>query len=80
MTRVGTAVTIDCGYKGRGHLVTPSVGEQWYVERVDRVWRLGQKIPFNDKPAHRPGRGETVVGRMGPIELNGSGSACSRWM
>lgn len=73
MTRVGTAVTIDCGYGVGGHLVTPSVGEQWYVERVDRVWRLGQKIPFNDNNLLiEPVEGQTVVGGTGPIELNGS--------
>ena len=31
ITRVGTTITIDCSYGVGSHLVTPAVGDQWYV-------------------------------------------------
>ena len=72
-TRVGTTIAVDCSYAVGGHLVTPSVGDQWYVTRVDMVWRLTQKIPFNDDNLLiEPQEGQVVVGGSGPIELNGS--------
>lgn len=74
LTRVKTDIEVDCSYSTGETLVTPAVGEQWYIERFDNVWRLYGKIPFNDPTLLiEPEEGQVSVGSgTGPLELNGS--------
>lgn len=80
-TRDRDTIDIDCGYAVGGQLITPAVGEQWYVERYDAVWRLVSRIPWNDDNLLiEPVQGQTVVGGTGPYVVNGSCTSVSGWL
>jgi len=53
--------------------VVPAVGEQWYIERFDAVWRLYGRIPHNDPTLTTEAvEGQVSVGSgRGPVELHG---------
>lgn len=72
LTRVKTQISVNCAYGVGESTVTPAVGEQWYVNRVDGVWRLDHRIPFNDPTlAIQAVQGQVSVGgASGPLELN----------
>lgn len=74
LTRERTEITVEFNYPVGGIYVTPSVGEQWYVERQQLVWRLRNRIPFNDHTANiKTAPGQTKIGSSrGPLELVGS--------
>jgi hypothetical protein len=73
-TRIGTVITINCGFATGENIVTPAFGEQWYVERFDSEWRLYGRVPFNDATLLvEPKEGQVSVGSAsGPVELNGT--------
>lgn len=74
LTRIATAIEVDCSFAVGESIVTPLVGEQWYVERFDSVWRLYGRIPFNDESLLiEPVEGQVLLGSTkGPLELNGT--------
>lgn len=74
MTRMRFEIQIDFSYPIGGLHVTPAVGEQWYVQRYQSVWRLKDKIPFNDPTILIPTtQGQVKVGSgTGPLELSGT--------
>lgn len=67
-------VSVNCAYAVGDSIITPAVGEQWYVERFDMEWRLSGRIPFNDPTQNiEPEEGQVSVGSAsGPLELNGT--------
>lgn len=73
LTRVKTMIEVDVAYSTGDTTVTPAVGEQWYIERFDAVWRLYGRIPFNDPTlATEAVEGQVSVGSgRGPVELHG---------
>lgn len=73
ITRVGTMIKIDCRYAVGESFIIPAVGEQWYIERYDAVWRLSTRIPFNDETLLiEAEEGQVSIGsQRGPLELNG---------
>ena len=72
-TRWGTTIHIDTSYSVGAVQVTPAIGDQWYVKKVDGIWRLDHKIPYNDiNQLTQPTQGQVQVGSGGPLELNGS--------
>jgi hypothetical protein len=71
-TAYSTEVRIDIGHMTGGLQVTPCVGEQWYVESVQGIYRLKNKIPFNTDEISKPAvEGQVQIGSKGPLELNG---------
>ena len=76
MTTSGLGViTVDTSYYVGATQVTPTVGDQWQVERVNGNWRLKGQLPFNtpNDIAITPTAGQHVVGSgQGPIELQGT--------
>lgn len=73
LTRAKTAITVDCAFSTGDTTVVPAVGEQWYVTRIDTVWMLYGRIPYNDPTLLvEPVEGQVSVGSgRGPIELHG---------
>lgn len=67
-------VNVDCSFAVGDAIVTPAIGEQWYIERFDMVWRLSARIPYNDPTLNiEPELGQVSVGSaLGPLELNGT--------
>lgn len=67
-------VNVNTSYAVGDSIITPAVGEQWYVERFDMEWRLAGRIPFNDPTLNiEPEEGQVSVGSAsGPLELNGT--------
>lgn len=74
LTRIKTEIMIDCRFATGESIVTPAVGEQWYVERYENVWRLYGRIPFNDPTLLiEPAEGQVLLGSAkGPTELSGT--------
>ena len=73
LTGWGTTIELDCSHAVGNQLVTPATGEQWYVQRIDMVWRLSSRIPVNDNNLLiEPVEGQVVFGGVGPVEINGS--------
>lgn len=79
-TRIATAllrsrytVRVNCSFAVGDSIITPALGEQWYVERFDMEWRLAGRIPFNDATLNIEAKpGQVSVGSAnGPLELNG---------
>lgn len=73
LTRQGTTIYINTGHYVGGMQVTPSIGDQWYVQKVGGEWRLENRIPFNDPNLSTIAtQGQVQVGSgKGPVELNG---------
>ena len=73
ITRIKTTIQVDCSFSTGDTTVVPAVGEQWYVERFDGVWRLYGRIPFNDPTLTFEAReGQVGVGSgRGPVVLHG---------
>lgn len=73
-TRSRYTVRVNCSYAVGDTIVTPAVGEQWYIERFDMEWRLSGRIPFNDPTLNiEPVPGQVSAGSAnGPYELNGT--------
>lgn len=74
LTRERHELRIDLRYPVGSVYETPVVGEQWYVQRMNGVWRLNSRIPFND-PTDRidPVEGQTKIGNAsGPTEISGT--------
>jgi hypothetical protein len=67
-------VNVNCAYAVGDTIITPAIGEQWYVERFDMEWRLAGRIPHNDPTLNiEPVEGQVSVGSAsGPLELNGT--------
>lgn len=74
LNRYRSTVMIDLNYHVGAVLVTPAVGEQWYVERIENnEYTLLSKIPFNDPNILVDAQeGMVQVGSSGPLELGGS--------
>jgi hypothetical protein len=73
LTRIRTEIEIDCRFPVGGMYVIPAIGDQWYVDRYDMLWRLHSRIPFNDNNILiEPQAGQMILGGTGPLELNGS--------
>lgn len=74
LTRSKYTVNVNCAYAVGDTIVTPAIGEQWYIERFDMEWRLAGRIPFNDDTLNiEPEPGQVSVGAAtGPLELNGT--------
>lgn len=74
MLRSKYTVNVNCSYAVGDAIITPAIGEQWYVERFDMEWRLSARIPFNDPTLNiEPEIGQVSVGSAsGPLELNGT--------
>lgn len=74
MTRLKYLIDVDCSFGMGETVVTPAVGEQWYIERFDQVWRLKGRIPHLDETLLiEPEEGQVIVGgTRGPLELNGT--------
>jgi len=73
-TRFGTAYPIHTGYSVGAIQVTPTIGDQWYIKKVDGEWRLDHQIGFNNPNLlTTPTQGQVQVGSgKGPIEFNGT--------
>lgn len=73
LTRIKTAINVDCSFATGDSTVTPAVGEQWYIERFDARWRLYGRIPFNDPTLlYEAVEGQVSVGSgRGPVLLHG---------
>ena len=73
LTRIKTTIQVDCSFSTGDTTVVPAVGEQWYVERFDGIWRLYGRIPFNDPTLTTEAReGQVGVGSgRGPVVLHG---------
>lgn len=65
---------VDIAYSIGETTVVPAIGEQWYIERFDKVWRLYGRIPFNDPTLLTEAvEGQVSVGGgRGPVELHGT--------
>lgn len=73
-SHLGT-ITVDTSYLVGAVQVTPTVGDQWQVEKVNGNWRLKGQLPFNTPNDSMvvPTSGQHVVGSgQGPIELQGT--------
>jgi hypothetical protein len=74
-TRDLIVITVDTSYYVGAVQVTPTVGDQWQVEKVNGNWRLKSQLPFNtpNDSAITPTAGQHVVGSgQGPIEMQGT--------
>ena len=73
-TREGSDVEIDCRYMVGGALITPAVGEVWWVERFDAYYTLRWRFPANPSGRALPvgHEGQTQIGSSGPTEIVGS--------
>ena len=72
-TRQGTDITIDLRYYVGATHVIPAVGEQWFVSWHRGIWRLADRIPYqNSGYATSPTQGQTQIGSSGPTEVGGS--------
>lgn len=73
VTRIQTNIEVDCAFSTGDTTITPAVGEQWYIERFDSVWRLYGRIPFNDPTLlTEPVEGQVSVGSgRGPVVIHG---------
>lgn len=73
-TRSKYTVNVNCAYAVGDTIITPAVGEQWYIERFDMEWRLAGRIPYNDATLNiEPVPGQVSAGSAnGPYELNGT--------
>ena len=73
-TREGSDVEIDCRYMVGGALITPAVGEVWWVERFDATYTLRWRFPANPSGRALPvgHEGHTQIGSSGPTEIVGS--------
>ena len=68
-------ITVDTSYLVGAVQVTPTIGDQWQVEKINGNWRLKGQLPFNtpNDTAVTPTSGQHVVGSgQGPIELQGT--------
>lgn len=74
LTRERFDLLINTSYSVGELNVTPAIGEQWYVERIQGAWRLLSRIPFNDPTATiEVTEGQVKVGSgRGPVELTGT--------
>lgn len=75
LSRSRTEINIYTDYAVGGTYVTPAIGDQWQVTRIDGQWRLDHKIPFNDSVITdiAPVEGQHIVGSgNGPLELSGT--------
>lgn len=74
LLRTKYTVIVNCAYAVGDAIITPAIGEQWYIERLDMEWRLSGRIPFNDPTLNiEPVAGQVSVGSAaGPLELNGT--------
>lgn len=73
MTRFNTTVSVDTGFAAGAVLVVPAIGEYWYIQRIEAVWRLLTRIAVNDPTRLiEPAPGQVSIGGTGPLELNGS--------
>jgi hypothetical protein len=75
LSRVRTEIDIFTDYAVGGIYVTPAIGDQWQIVRIDGQWRLDHKLPFNDSVVTdiAPVAGQHVVGSgTGPLELSGT--------
>lgn len=73
LTRTKIEIDIDTSFAVGETIVTPAIGEQWYVKQQEQTWRLVSRIPFNDATLNvEPVEGQVSVGSaVGPLELNG---------
>lgn len=74
-TAWGNVVYVDTSYYVGATQVTPTVGEQWQIQKLNGDWRLMHRLPFNDpnQTGVVPTQGQHVVGSgQGPVELQGS--------
>lgn len=73
LTRSKIEIDIDTSFAVGETIVTPAIGEQWYVKQQEQTWRLVSRIPFNDATLTiEPVEGQVSVGSAtGPLELNG---------
>lgn len=75
LSRSRTEITIYTDYAVGGTYVTPAIGDQWQITRIDGQWRLDHRIPFNDSVITdiAPVEGQHIVGSgTGPLELSGT--------
>jgi hypothetical protein len=73
ITRERTTININCSFPVGGLIVTPAVGEQWYVQRVGIYYTLLQRLPGNSKELQvDAAEGQVQVGSSGPLTLHGS--------
>lgn len=71
-TAYSTEIRIDISHSTGGLQVTPCIGDQWYVENIQGIYRLKSKIPFNADETSKPAvEGQVQIGSRGPLELNG---------
>lgn len=75
ISNVGTRIFIDTSYYVGAVQVTPTIGDQWTIQKIRGQYRLLHRIPFNDpnQAAIIPTQGQHVVGSgQGPVELQGT--------
>jgi hypothetical protein len=74
VSNAGTMVPINTAYYVGAVQVTPTVGDQWLIQKINGEYRLLHRIPFNDPNAIvTPTQGQHVVGSgQGPVELQGT--------
>lgn len=75
ISNAGTSIFIDTSYYVGAVQVTPSVGDQWAIQKINGQYRLLHRIPFNDpnQAGVIPTQGQHLVGSgQGPVELQGT--------
>jgi hypothetical protein len=76
--RFGVTYYINTAYYTGAVQVTPTIGDQWMIQKILGDWRLLQKIPFNDpngdpNSAPVPTQGSHIIGSgQGPVEMMGT--------
>jgi hypothetical protein len=75
-TNNGNVIDVDTSYYVGATQVTPTVGDQWVVQRSQAGgWQLQSRLPFNDpnQTTTTPTSGQHVVGSgQGPVQLQGT--------
>ena len=74
IARTGNIIHIDTTHYVGAVQVTPSIGDQWYVQKINGIWRLLHRLPFND-PNNQltTTQGQHTIGSgQGPIQLQGT--------
>ena len=73
MTRETSTITINCAFPVGGLIITPAVGQQWYVQKLGVQYALLQLLPGNSKELQVEAvEGQVQVGSSGPLTLHGS--------
>ncbi len=75
ISNFGSPIYIDTSYYVGSIQVTPTVGDQWMIQKIRGDWCLIQRLAFNDGTNQTiiPTQGQHIIGTgQGPVELQGT--------